>query len=95
VTSKTASVWSTSTARLVGDGSTWTIEAVSPAAIEFAEENIKVEFWQGEPYLFSADWRPACDHVERLADEGWTVEFFTPRGRPQAHRMPTVLGNGG
>jgi hypothetical protein len=54
-------------------GSVWTIEAVSPAAIEFAEENFAVPSWSGEPTRFTTDWRPARDLCELLVREGWRV----------------------
>lgn len=60
--------------RVFNHGSVWGIQAVSPAAQDFAEEHFAVESWQGSPDNFTTDWRPARDLVERLIDEGWRVQ---------------------
>ena len=54
-------------------GSVWTIEAVTPAARQFAELHFETEGWRGLPTNFTTDWRPARDLCERLVDEGWIV----------------------
>lgn len=58
---------------ITNHGSVWQIEAVSPAAKSFAEENFPVEGWQGTPRSFYADWRPARDLAAQLQQEGWDV----------------------
>ena len=60
--------------QVINYGSVWQIRAISDAAKTFAEENFPVESWQGIPADFMTDWRPARDLVERLLDEGWSVQ---------------------
>lgn len=59
--------------RFVWFGSVVTVEAVSEAAKDFAEENFPVDSWQGQPTRFTTDWRPAQALAERLASEGWVI----------------------
>jgi hypothetical protein len=54
-------------------GTVWQIEAVSEEAKQFAQENIAVPSYLGEPHAFYADWRPARDLVEQLADQGFEI----------------------
>ena len=54
-------------------GSVWTIRAVSPAAIAFAQDSFEVEGWMGMRENFTTDWRYAHDLVDRLVAEGWRV----------------------
>lgn len=54
-------------------GSVWTIEAVSDAAREFAEEHLEVPGWAGIPTHFTTDHRPARDLCERLDADGFTL----------------------
>ena len=62
---------------LVSDhGSVWTIRAVSPEAIAFAEDNFDVEGWQGFSRNFTTDWRAAAQLAGRLSEEGWTVTRY-------------------
>ena len=59
---------------VVNHGSVWTIRAVSPEAIAFAQDNFEVEGWMGLSENFTTDWRSAAALTERLAAEGWRVE---------------------
>ena len=54
-------------------GSITAVDALSPAAVDFAEENFQVADWQGEPRSFKTDWRPSHALAERLLSEGWDV----------------------
>lgn len=60
--------------KVTNHGSVWTIQAMSPEAIAFAQDNIQVEGWMGLSENFTTDWRYANDLVDRLAAEGWRVE---------------------
>lgn len=55
-------------------GSVWSIQAVSPEAIAFAQDCFDVEPWQGLPENFTTDWRAASALAERLMSEGWSVQ---------------------
>lgn len=54
-------------------GSVWTIEALSDAAREFADEHLQVEDWMGIPTNFSTDHRPARSLCERLEADGFNL----------------------
>jgi hypothetical protein len=56
---------------IIKHGSVWTIRAESADAIAFARAHFAVEEWQGVPENFTTDWRPACELVARLTEEGW------------------------
>ena len=55
-------------------GSVVTVEAVSDAARELAEDNFPVEGWQGIPTNFTTDHRAAINLLNQLCNEGWLVE---------------------
>lgn len=59
--------------RIINHGTVWTIRAVSPEAIAFAQDSFEVEGWQGLSENFTTDWRAGRDLAERLAAEGWNV----------------------
>jgi hypothetical protein len=58
---------------VINHGSVWTIVAVSPEAIAFAQDSFEVESWQGFSENFTTDHRAAHNLVERLIIEGWRV----------------------
>ena len=61
--------------RVTSFGSVAQVEALSPAAKDFAKEHFAVEGWQGVPHLFMTDWRPARDLAEQLLGEGWNIDW--------------------
>jgi hypothetical protein len=56
-------------------GSVVSVKAVSEEAREFANANLPVDGWQGNPTDFYTDWRPGVALGEQLQDEGWAVKF--------------------
>ena len=59
--------------QVTNHGSVWTIRAVSPEAVAFAQDQFAVESWQGISENFTTDHRAANDLVNRLIAEGWRV----------------------
>jgi hypothetical protein len=54
-------------------GSVVTIEALSDAAREFAEEHFEVPGWAGIPTHFTTDHRPALALCEQLDADGFNL----------------------
>jgi hypothetical protein len=54
-------------------GSVITIQAVSSAAIEHANEFFEVPSWMGVPTRFTTDHRPAMQLCEQLDSEGYVI----------------------
>jgi hypothetical protein len=61
--------------RITDCGSVCQVEALSPAARDFAKENFAVEGWQGLPHVFMTDWRCARDLAEQLLGENWKIDW--------------------
>ena len=54
-------------------GSVTTVEAISDAAIDLANDQFGVDDWQGIPTRFTTDWRPAEVLASHLVSNGWSV----------------------
>lgn len=55
------------------NGTVFTFRALDEATVEWIEENVLIEPWQGDASLFHADHRPARALIEALAEEGFTI----------------------